>query len=237
MSLVTARLDGEILFITFEDPSSRNSWSLTASRELREVLRSHSGRIRSLVFTSVGRVFCSGGNLSDYAALGTADEGKKINDEIASDLAALASLGVPTVCAVGGDCFGGGVELASAFDVVIAAPHVFFGLWQKRIALSFGWGGGARIEKRIGAARLREWTMSARSFGAREALGSGLIDELVSVDRLLPRAITIAKRFAQGSASATSAFKNFDSSREREIFHSLWWSDEHRKVLEGRKKS
>ena len=237
MNLVRASLDGDVLVVTFEDPSSRNSWSVKASRELREHLRAFDGRYRSLVFTSVGRVFCSGGNLSDYAALAKADEGKAINDEITADLAALASIPVPTVCVVTGDCFGGGVELVSAFDVVVAAPHVFFGLWQKKIALSYGWGGGARLERRLGSVRLREWSLSSRAITSGEALISGLIDEVVVKESAFDRAREWAVRLGSGSDASTRALKGFDSSREREIFHSLWWSEEHRRALEPRKRS
>jgi enoyl-CoA hydratase/carnithine racemase len=237
MSFIRSRLEGEILFITFQDSSSRNSWSLGASRELREVLRARDPRVRALVFSAEGRVFCSGGNLSDYAALSKAEEGRAINDEITSDLAALASLGVPTVCSIGGDCFGGGVELASAFDVVLAAPHVMFGLWQKKIGLSYGWGGGARIERRIGSARLREWSLTSRCVLASEARAAGLIDEVVAADSLAARTVDVAKRLASGSMAATVALKNFDSKQERETFHSLWWTDDHRAALQSRKRS
>ncbi|MES2965188.1 MAG: enoyl-CoA hydratase/isomerase family protein [Bdellovibrionota bacterium] len=237
MSLVRARLDGEILIVTFEDSSSRNSWSLTASRELRELLKTQDGRFRALVFESVGRVFCSGGNLSDYAALTKAEEGRAINDAITADLAALSTLKVPSICLVGGDCFGGGVELVSAFDFVISAPHVFFGLWQKKIGLSFGWGGGARLERRVGATRLREWSMSARSLTSGEVRDAGLVDEIVLRDDLLVRGLEVARRLASGSPEAIASLKGFDSSRERDIFHSLWWSDEHRKVLRSRKRT
>lgn len=237
MSFIRSRLEGEILFVSFHDPSSRNSWSLTASRELREVLRARDPRVRALVFSAEGRVFCSGGNLSDYAALSKAEEGRAINDEITDGLATLASLALPTVCVVSGDCFGGGVELASAFDVVLAAPHVMFGLWQKKIGLTFGWGGGARIERRVGSTLMREWSLSSRCVIASEARAAGLVDEIGAAETLAPRAHEVALRLASGSQGAVAALKNFDSKQERETFHSLWWTDDHRKVLQGRKKT
>ena len=126
MALISARLEGEILVISFSDPATRNAWSLASSRELTSVLGAHVGRLRALVFGTEGRVFCSGGQLGDYAAMSSADEGRRVNDEIAAGLAALASLGVPTVCCVGGDAFGGGVELVSAFDVVVGNHQADF---------------------------------------------------------------------------------------------------------------
>lgn len=234
MSFITSRLDRDVLVVTFEDPKSRNSWSLASSRELAAVLKK--GGFRALVFRSVGRVFCSGGNLSDYGALSKAEEGHAINREITAGLDAIATLSVPTICLVEGDCFGGGVELVSAFDVVVATPHVFFGLWQKKIGLTFGWGGGARLLRRVGESRLREWTLSTRAIGAGEARSSGLISEVCAVTDAEMRAIAIARRMADGSVGAGKALKEFDPSHEREIFESLWWTDDHRRVLAARKR-
>ena len=215
-----------------EDSGSRNAWSLSASRELENILKEHRGQFRALLFKSIGRVFCSGGHLTDYASLGSAGEGHAINTEIAAGLSLLSEIPVPTVCAVGGDCFGGGVELASCFDVVIANPHVVFALWQRRIGLTYGWGGGARLERKLAPDLVRAWALSTRPWLASELHNLGWLNELVPRARLDARAFDLAVQLAEGSLNSVAGLKAFLPEREKEIFKSLWWGDDHKKALE-----
>lgn len=234
--LITSSVRDEVLFLTFHDPSSRNAFSLCAARELRESLRRHQGQYASMVFSARGRVFCSGGNLSDYASMERAQQGIDVNREIADVLAELDRCPCPTVCAVDGDCFGGGVELLSAFDVIVASPQVLFGLWQRRIGLTFGWGGGARLERKLGAGVLRRWALTTESISTSEALESGLIDAVVPSTQLEFWVEQRARSLSRLPKAPVPELKSWSTDREREIFEGLWWNDEHRAILRKRPK-
>lgn len=233
-AFLSTRLSGRVLQITLNDPSSRNALSLKAARELREVLAK--GGFDALVLTSVGRVFCSGGQLADYAAMPTADEGRAVNDEIRAILDGLARLEAPTVACVGGDAFGGGVELMSCLDVVIAVPHAMLGLWQRKIGLSFGWGGGARLEDRVGAAVLKRLSLLTTPIAAHEALRLGLVDRVVQESELLDVGHATAQAMASLPREPLMTFKMFDRTREAAAFNSIWWNESHRAVLAKRKR-
>lgn len=224
----------KILHISFEDLTSRNSFSIAAARELRSLLTSE--KFEAVVFSAQGRVFCSGGNLSDYAAMSKPDEGIAVNDEIREVLASLAALPVPTIAAVGGDAFGGGVELMSCFDHVIAASHVVFGLWQRKIGLTYGWGGGPRLEARLGSARLKTLSLSTRSIGAGEAREAGLVDEVVRDTELLSTALARAKALASLPQEPVTKFKEWTAHTDAAVFNSIWWNQSHRAVLANRKR-
>ena len=106
-SVLTSTIEtGRVLHLVFEDRSSRNSFSLRAARELKSILAAYSGQYDFLIFSSIGRVFCSGGNLSDYAAMGEASQGQAVNREITDALDELARLPVPTFSLVQGDAIG-----------------------------------------------------------------------------------------------------------------------------------
>jgi enoyl-CoA hydratase len=231
--LIHATIDSEILTLNFEDPSSRNSFSLRAARELRSVLQKQkeAGKFKALVFAPRGRVFCSGGNLSDYAAMKRPEEGKVVNREITAILTELSELPVPTICLVNGDCFGGGVELLSAFDFVHSAPHAFFGLWQRKIGLTFGWGGGERLEKRLGTQKLRALALSAEVFSAHEALGWGLVDRVHRAPSLVPSAKAHLDKIIGLPRSPVAPLKKWQAQSEKETFETLWWNEEHLAVL------
>ena len=233
--LVAGILRDGILDIRFADPTSRNSFSIRAARELHGVLDKASGKFKAVIFSAEGRVFCSGGNLADYAGMETSDEGKVVNREITAVLDAVAKLQVPTICKVAGDCFGGGVELMSAFDYVFAVPHAYFGLWQRKISLTYGWGGGARLEKRLGASRLRQLTLSAASISAGEALSMGLVDFVLPKPHFDLRVEEHARRIISLPQTPLSLLKSWTAEKEQEIFESLWWNEEHRRVLASRK--
>jgi enoyl-CoA hydratase/carnithine racemase len=111
-----------------------------------------------------------------------------------------------------------------------------FGLWQRKIGLSYGWGGGARLEKRLGAQTLRRLALSTSAISAREALEVGLVDQLVSDSSLESYARSLAARLIALPKEPVQTLKSFDSQRESGDFNSLWWNDSHRAILESRKK-
>lgn len=234
--MISATLSENILWVEFSDPESRNSFSLRAAEELAATCAKHKGEFDALVFTAQGRVFCSGGNLTDYAGMTEADQGIEVNRTIAKVLEDLEKLPVITICLVGGDCFGGGIELISAFDRVLSAPHAFFGFWQRRIGLSYGWGGGKRIMRRLGLKRTRNLALTAEVLSANEALATGLIDGIHHTSRLKSSAIELIKRHRSMPQIPVTGLKTWTSKSEREIFEGLWWSEEHRAALESRKK-
>lgn len=229
-----ASIKNGILHLTLNDSSSRNAFSIRAARELRLELRKKN--FSALVFSSEGRVFCSGGNLSDYAAMISPEQGQRVNDEIRDVLTELSQLDVPTIAAVGGDAFGGGLELMSCFDTVIAAPHVLLALWQRKIGLSFGWGGGARLEKRLGPAGLKRLALSTQSLSAQEALAIGLIDNVVQESALMATSLRLAEKLMKLPTEPVAVFKNFIASQEAGDFNSLWLNPAHKKSLAARKR-
>ncbi|HVK61433.1 MAG TPA: enoyl-CoA hydratase/isomerase family protein [Bdellovibrionales bacterium] len=235
MALIKSSEKNGLLEVSFHDVTSRNSFSLEAALELQSAL-ARADQCSALVFRAPGRVFCSGGQLDDYAQMEVASEGIEVNNRIRSALAELDGLEIPTVCAVTGDCFGGGIELMSAFDFVLATPNALFGLWQRRIGLSFGWGGGARIEERIGTQKLRAWSLSSQLIGADEALKAGLVDEVHHEGKILERAEVLARTLAQLPSAPVSHLKKYEAENEVSAFNELWWNPEHRQILDRRKK-
>jgi enoyl-CoA hydratase len=231
--MINAKIDDNTLCIEFDDPGSRNSFSLKAAEALAVALQS--GSYDSVIFQARARVFCSGGNLSDYAAMKTADPGKEVNRKITEILTQLSQLPVPTFCLISGDCFGGGLELMSAFDFIYSSPHAVFGFWQRKIALTFGWGGGARIEARLGKQKTNRLSLSAGTIGAQEALSIGLIDELHLAEKLETAAKEKIKSLRNLPTTPLSTIKAASEKTEQEKFEELWWNPEHLKILTSRK--
>jgi enoyl-CoA hydratase/carnithine racemase len=239
IQLGAVRAAGRIVSIgelVFSDHSSRNSFSLETSRELLKILPQIEKTCDALLFRSEGRVFCSGGNLKDQVALG-ASKSKLANREITKCLTRLSQLSIPTIALVEGDALGGGLELLSAFDSVVATPHAVFGLWQRRMGLSFGWGGGARLKRLMPPGELTRLALESAPLSATEAKIKGFVDHLAPSWSARSNALALALRLASLPQASVKVMKELkqvsavEARREQIAFEKLWFGPAHKARL------
>ncbi len=216
--------------LLFDDSASRNSLRVSTASELLKFLRRAEKECDALLFSAAGPVFCSGGNLRDHDTQGPT-KGRAANRKIAAVLSVLDGLSIPTVALVERDALGGGVELLSAFDFILTTPHVLLGFWQRRLGLSFGWGGGARLESRIGVGRLRRLALEARAVSAGEALEVGLVDQVVPTWSALGDALALCLRLGSLPRKSVAAMKKRTPKNERAVFEKLWFGADHKAAL------
>ena len=237
MSLLKYNLsENKILTITLDDPSTANAFSPQAAMELAKRLDEYKEKCNGLLFQTSGqRFFCTGGNLKVYAEL-SKSEALKVNKRIKKTLDELSSWPHPTVCVVAGDCFGGGLELLSAFDQVYSTPESNFGFWQRRISLTFGWGGYTRLLRRVEERSLKRLALEARSICSYEALRLGLVDEVGSFHEVSERAKKWLDSASRWPKSPVKDLKRLSIKDEFNRFKSLWHNPEHLRVLEKYKK-
>jgi len=227
---------GELIF---SDDATRNSLSLATAKELAKYIPKIEETCDVLIFRNEGRVFCSGGNLKDQLEQG-ASRSKVANRFITTTLHRLSELKIPTIAMVQGDVYGGGIEWLSTFDVVFTEPQVIFGFWQRRLGLTFGWGGGARLVRRLGSsATVSRLALEARALDSREALDLGLIDRVVTKRRLREAVFAEALRLASLPGVSVTALKSLravpliEARREQRVFEKLWFGPDHKARLEG----
>lgn len=227
MSLLSTVLENKILVITLNDPLSRNAFSPQMADEFYQVLRTTS--FSGLIVRANGSCFCSGGNLSFYKKLPTKAEGLKYNKRITHILSHLYELPQPTLALVNGGCYGGGVELLSCFDSVFATPASLFGLWQRRVGLTYGWGGQPRVEQKIGSRKAQSWLLSGSTLSSYQAQEWGLIDQVLLLENLLPCGFDHLNRQLEMGESELQQIKT--SKDQNSIFQSLWLEGRHKDVL------
>ncbi|MCB0347706.1 MAG: enoyl-CoA hydratase/isomerase family protein [Bdellovibrionales bacterium] len=217
-----------ITIVRFEAPSIRNSFGLEQAIELNAILKQEPKAI--LFYSGLTNALCSGGNLKDYSQK-TDSDCIKTNRKIRDSLKDLQQVNIPTLLVVDGDTLGGGIELLSCFDHVIAGPKSLFAFWQRKIALSYGWGGGERLLQRLSAQDLKQKSLSAEMFDAYEAKRIGLIDEVVSSHLLLEHGVSWLLRQLQLPQESFSTLKNFSTKTEVKKFEKLWGNPSHKKIL------
>ncbi|HKY91930.1 MAG TPA: enoyl-CoA hydratase/isomerase family protein, partial [Nevskiaceae bacterium] len=121
------------------------------------------------------KAFGAGGDLRELQALDTAPAIETHTQLARSALAAIRHFPVPVVAALNGDALGGGLELAMACDVRVAAPHARLAFLQGTLALPSAWGGTEDLVHDVGPARALELLASSRRLSAHEALALGLV--------------------------------------------------------------
>ena len=113
----------------------------------------------------------------------------------------------PMIAAINGFCLAGGLEQALACDLRIAAPHARFGLTEVRWAIMPGAGGTQRLPRAVPLAKAMEMILTAEHVTAEEALGLGLINQVVPLPELMPAARALAERLCERGPLALRAAK------------------------------
>ncbi|MBX3726611.1 MAG: enoyl-CoA hydratase/isomerase family protein [Xanthomonadales bacterium] len=152
---------------------------------------------RGVVFISAKPAgFSPGADISEFErffAEGTTgdaiDRGHRVFSRI-------ESLRCPTVAAIHGHCFGGGMELSLACRYRVAAdtPETRLGLPEVKLGIHPGWGGLARLPHLIGAPEAMKLMLAGGSVAAGKARAIGLVDQVVPADRLLEAACELLRR-------------------------------------------
>jgi len=119
----------------------------------------------------------------------------------------LERLRIPTVALLHGFAFGGGLELAMACDLRLAASGTQLGLPEVSIGVIPGWGGTWRLPRLVGETRARELILTARRIDADQAHRIGLVTEVVPVGGLEQRAVALTEEIAANSPAAVALAK------------------------------
>lgn len=108
----------------------------------------------------------------------------------------MEALEVPTIAAINGAAFGGGLELALACDIRIASGNAKMGLTETSLAIIPGAGGTQRLARLIGLAKAKYYILTAKRFDSLEGKEIGLIEEVAPLDGLEDKALEVAKQIA-----------------------------------------
>jgi len=190
-------------------------------------------RVRALVLTGAGkRAFCAGSDIAEFPRLMAPDQ--VVPGKLAFENATYSKLDdfpKPTVAALGGLAFGGGLELAVCCDLIVAEEQVRLCLPEIKLGVFPGSGGTVRVTRRIGEGRAKEMMFLGEPIDGATALAWGLVNRLVPQGEALPTARQVASVLAQRPGRALQLCKqaidlSFDSSENDAIAQSLALSGE-----------
>ncbi|XP_028830705.1 methylglutaconyl-CoA hydratase, mitochondrial [Denticeps clupeoides] len=199
-------LDGDdagIVVIGLNRPKAKNAISKGLVKGMSETLESvrKNNRVRTVVLCSmVPGIFCAGADLKERAKMHQSEVGPFVSKarELITDL---GNLPMPTIAAIDGAALGGGLEMALACDIRIAATSAKMGLVETKLAIIPGAGGTQRLPRAIGVSLAKELIFAARVVDGSEARALGLVSHAVeqnnSGDAAYLRALELAREFIQ----------------------------------------
>jgi enoyl-CoA hydratase/carnithine racemase len=132
---------------------------------------------KALIITGSHKFFSAGADLREIAALNGAAalDFSRAGQELMNRIEHFPA---PTCAAISGYCIGGGLDLALACRLRIAALNAIFGHRGAALGLITGWGGTQRLPRLIGKGRALEMVLAAEKLDARQALAAGMVDEI-----------------------------------------------------------
>jgi enoyl-CoA hydratase len=200
--------EGPIVIVTLDNPAKGNAISRKMLADLEDaVTRIEEDRtIRAAVITGAGtRAFCTGADISAWAALDPVDFARHWIRLGHFQFDRLARLSIPSIAAIQGAAFGGGLELAAACDLRICGPETMFGLPETGIGVTPGWSGAQRLGRLLPQALLREMALTGGRLKAERLHQAGFINEIAPDP--LARAREIAERAAALAPCAVNMTK------------------------------
>jgi len=213
--------------LTLNRPEKLNPLSTGCLDELAEAASWFDARpdVRVVVVSGAGRAFCAGADLAGFSGAGDrsardgADAGRLMVE-------AIERMQAVTIAAVHGHCIGGGVLLAMACDLRLAAASTRFVIPEVDLGIPLTWGGIPRLVREIGAAATRDLVLSCRPFTADEAHSRGIVSRVVADGDLDDEAAALAEDLAGKSLYTLRATLDaVDAAAEALVSTAGAWSD------------
>lgn len=179
--------------LVLSNPDKRNALDRTLCESLRFALERLDARC--VVLTGEGRAFCAGYDIAELLGEGY-DDGADAHHPFPAALAAIEAYPYPVVAALNGATIGGGLELAIACDLRIAAGTVQLGMPPAKLGVVYATAGLNRFLSTIGAARTRELFLTGRRIDAATAERWGLVNEVAEAEALPDAALQLAIEIA-----------------------------------------
>jgi enoyl-CoA hydratase/carnithine racemase len=212
VSTLDIKRDGAVACVTLNRPDKRNAIDDATRDALAAAFAGFDddAALRVVIFTGAGTAFCAGvdlaapGNVSAQAATAAAATPIAARPRLSAPLDAFSK---PVIAALNGVAVGGGLELALACDIRIAATGARFGLPEVKIGSVPGSGGTQRLAGAVGRSIAAQMLFTGETITAEQALAAGLVSEVHAPETLMERAWTLASTIAGNAPLSLVAIK------------------------------
>lgn len=193
--------------VTLDRPKALNALNAILLDELDTVFAelSVNAEVRVILLTGAGgRAFAAGADISEIAAIPTAEsEAFALRGQ--AIFRRIETCGKPVIACIQGFALGGGCELAMACTLRLAADDAKLGQPEVKLGLIAGYGGTQRLSRLVGRGAALKLLLSGAIINAQEALRIGLVDEVVPAAELMLRSEVLASEIAAQAPLAVTA--------------------------------
>lgn len=194
--------EGKVATVTINRPQSLNALNAQTISELSTALDelNTDGNCRVVILTGSGeKSFVAGADIKEFS---------DFNSEKAEELARngqnslfnkIENMSKPVIAAVNGFALGGGLELAMSCHIRYASENAKLGLPEVTLGLIPGYGGTQRLPKLVGKGFANELIFSAKMISAGRAREIGLVNEVFTLEELLPKTMELALQISKNS--------------------------------------
>src|SRR5262249_49868529 len=192
-STIIVEINGPLGRLTLNRPERLNAMNATMLRELVEAARwfDEQREARVVIISGAGRAFCAGADLKESPMIEAAHDsgGSWLYRHEAAQLGrrmadAIEQMRATTIVRLHGHIVGGGVVLASACDLRVAAEDARFSIPEIELGIPLTWGAIPRLVREIGPAITKELVMTCRPFTPQEAKEMGFVNRVAPFDEL-----------------------------------------------------
>jgi len=235
---IIVETDGNLGILKINRPDVLNAVNIETILEIEQAMQdfNEDNSIYVVIITGEGKAFVSGSDIARLADMDVlkAREYSRIGQRV---LSYIENMEKPVIAAVNGYALGSGCELAMACDIRIASEKAKLGQPEVKLGLIPGHAGTQRLARLVGTAKAKELIYTGDLIDAQEALRIGLVNRVVSFDKLMDEAKDIANRIAAVGPTAVRVAKTVinrgidanlttANSYEMEAFSILFSTDE-----------
>lgn len=198
--------DGPVATITIHRPKVLNALNKQVFNDLEDVLAllAQDPSVRVLLLTGAGeKAFAAGADITELAET-EAVSGEALSLRVQGVMAKLETGAKPAIACINGFALGGGCELAMCCTFRIASENAKLGQPEVALGLTPGYGATQRLPRLVGRAAALKLLLTGARIDAAEALRIGLVDEVVSADKLMERGMELAQTIAKQAPLAVA---------------------------------
>lgn len=200
---------GPVRTITVNRPDVLNALNRKVLSELDAAMHecAKGADIRAVVLTGAGdKSFVAGADIAEMKTISPA-EAEEMSRYGHNVMERIENLSVPVIAAVNGFALGGGLELALCCDFIYASENARLGLVEANLALVPGFGGLARLTRRVGVAMARELVFTASVIKPEEAHRIGLVNKVFPAGEVVDAAVKCGNTIAEKGPYAVATAK------------------------------
>lgn len=203
-------IDGAVACLTLDRADKLNALTRATIDALERAcaeIEAHPAVRAVVVASSNAKAFCAGADVNEWGDIAPVDMWRQFNRIGHRVFERIARLPQPTIAAIDGIAFGGGLELALACDLRIAGEGARFAMPEATIGAVPGWGGTMRLPALVGRAQAKRLILIGQPIDAAEAWRIDLVQELVPAGTASARAFELAGRIAGNAPAAVRLSK------------------------------